>query len=108
MRGMIVAAQPEAAEVGADILRRGGNAVAQALPEERVVLDHEHGEQSGHGGGRPWKLGGAFHDTRGLLSQLLAHERFCPVFEGQTANAGGGRIQAPSFPLAGAAPWLIL
>lgn len=31
MRGMIVAAQPEAAEVGADILRRGGNAVDAAI-----------------------------------------------------------------------------
>lgn len=31
MRGMIVAAQPEAAEVGAEILRRGGNAVDAAI-----------------------------------------------------------------------------
>ncbi len=31
MHGMIVAAQPEAAEVGADILRRGGNAVDAAI-----------------------------------------------------------------------------
>lgn len=31
MRGMIVAAQPEAAEAGADILRRGGNAVDAAI-----------------------------------------------------------------------------
>ena len=31
MRGMIVAAQPEAAETGAEILRRGGNAVDAAI-----------------------------------------------------------------------------
>ncbi|MDR6869331.1 gamma-glutamyltranspeptidase/glutathione hydrolase [Bosea sp. BE125] len=31
MRGMIVAAQPEAAEAGADILRRGGNAIDAAI-----------------------------------------------------------------------------
>ena len=35
MNGMVVAAQPEAAEAGVEVLRRGGNAVVLSMPVKR-------------------------------------------------------------------------
>ena len=80
MKGMIVAAQPESAEVGALVLRRGGNAIdaAVACAFTQCVVDPQMAGIAGYGAMQVFMPGKGVHETIEFYGRSrLPHARTC-------------------------------